>query len=528
MTDPFAAAGTLRDAYRRVDWAATSLGPVTSWSPALLAALDLTLHTRAPVTLFWGPDHVLVYNEAYVPMIGDKHPAALGAPAAKVFAEIWSTIGPMLESVLAGQGATWVEDLRLLMDRRGFLEETYFTFSYSAVHDSDGRIAGAIDIAAETTAQVLGTRRLALLGRLNDQLADAEDVRQLLDHALPVLRSAPEDLPEVDIVLPEAQVPTAAWPAPLDRDVAVEITGQGRIARIRLTGADRDRSDAVLVSRVSPHLAVDEEYLRFFRLLGASLAQGLHRARVRQAERRATAMERELAEALQRSLLAAPVQPEHTEVAVRYQPAGQGAHIGGDWYDAFTLPDGRVTVVVGDVTGHDRRAAAAMSEIRSLLRGISYALLKPPALVLTGLQDAMRGFAVDAFATVVLAQIEREDHGTRTLRWSNAGHPPPVLVDPDGVVRLLETRPETLLGTRTPTARTDHRVQLLPGTSVIFYTDGLIERRGATLDDGLAELTRVLRGCAAMDAEQICDHLLGHFAGGTDDDVVLAVVRARD
>ncbi|WP_433716994.1 hypothetical protein ACQP2Y_23880 [Actinoplanes sp. CA-051413] len=241
MTDPVAAAGTLRDAYRRVDWATTSLGPVTSWSPALLAALDLTLHTRAPVTLFWGPDHVLVYNEAYVPMIGDKHPAALGAPAAKVFAEIWSTIDPMLESVLAGRGATWVEDLRLLMDRRGFLEETYFTFSYSAVHDSAGRIAGAIDIAAETTGQVLGARRLALLGRLNDQLADAEDVGQQLDHALPVLRSAPDDLPEVDIVLPEAQVPTAAWPAPLDRDVAVEITEQDRIARIRLTGADRDR-----------------------------------------------------------------------------------------------------------------------------------------------------------------------------------------------------------------------------------------------------------------------------------------------
>ncbi|GAA3952539.1 PP2C family protein-serine/threonine phosphatase [Actinoplanes auranticolor] len=527
MTEPFAAAGTLRDAYQRVDWAATSLGPVASWSPALRAALDLTLHTRAPVTLLWGSDHVLVYNEAYAPMIGDKHPAALGAPAAKVFAEIWSTIGPMLDAVLAGRGATWVEDLRLLMDRRGFLEETYFTFSYSAVHDSDGRIAGAIDIASETTAQVLGRRRLALLGRLNDQLTDAEDVEQLIEHALPVLRSAPDDLPGVEIVLPEDQVPTAAWPAPLDRDVAVETTEAGRIARIRLTGGDRDRSEVVLVSRVSPHLAVDEEYLRFFRLLGAALAQGLHRAGVRQAERRATAMERELAEALQRSLLAPPVQPEHTEVAVRYQPVGEGAHIGGDWYDAFTLPDGRVTIVVGDVTGHDRRAAAAMSEIRSLLRGISYALLKSPALVLTGLQEAMRGFAVDAFATVVLAQIEREDHGTRTLRWSNAGHPPPVLLAPDGSVRLLEARPETLLGTRERTVRTDHQVQLLPGTSVIFYTDGLVERRGATLDDGLRELTRVLQDCTAMTAEQICDHLLGYFSQDTEDDVVLAVLRAR-
>ncbi|MFI7545392.1 PP2C family protein-serine/threonine phosphatase [Actinoplanes sp. NPDC049599] len=528
MTDPFAAAGTLRDAYRRVDWAATSIGPAATWSPALLAAVDLMLHTRAPVTLFWGPDDVLIYNEAYAPMIGDKHPAALGAPAGQVFAEIWDTIGPMLATVHAGDGAIWVEDLRLLMNRRGFLEETFFTFSYSAVHHADGSIAGAIDIASETTAQVLGRRRLALLSRLNDRLTDVADVDQLLDRALPVLRAATDDLPGVDILLPGTQAPTAAWPAPLDRDVAVESTPAGRIARIRLTGAEPSRADAVLVTRINPHLAVDEEYLGFFRLIGAALAQGLHRARTRQAERRATAMERELAEALQRSLLAAPAQPEHTEVAVRYQPAHEGAHIGGDWYDAFTLPDGRLTVVVGDVTGHDRRAAAAMSEIRSLLRGISYALLKPPALVLTGLQEALQGFAVDVFATVVLAQIERAEHGTRRLRWSNAGHPPPVLIAPDGTVRLLETRAETLLGTRGRVARTDHTVELTPGTSVIFYTDGLVERRDATLDDGLAELTRVLDGCAAMTAEEICDHLLACFAGSTEDDVVLAVVRARD
>ena len=526
VNDPFGAAGTLREAYRRVDWAATPLGPVESWSPALLAAVDLTLHTRAPVTLFWGPEYTMVYNEAYVPMIGDKHPAALGAPTEAVFPEIWSTIGPMLDGVFAGRGATWMEDLRLLMHRRGFLEETYFTFSYSAVHE-DGRVAGIIDIAAETTAQVLGRRRLALLSRLNDRVADAGTVRELLDQALPVLRSAPEDLPGADILLPGAQQPAVTWPGPLERDVVVATTPAGRTARIRLTGDEHARADAMLVSRISPHLAVNDDYLRFFRLLGAALEQGLHRARTRQAERRATAMERELAEALQRSLLAAPAQPERTEVAVRYRPAGEGAHIGGDWYDAFTLPGGQLTVVVGDVTGHDRKAAAAMSEIRSMLRGISYALREPPAKVLDSLHTALRSYAVDVLATVVLAQLDPEEHGTRTLHWSNAGHPPPVLLGPDGSVRLLETRPETLLGIRGPVTRTDHTVQLTPGASVVFYTDGLVERRGSTLDDGLRELTRVLDGCAGLTAEQLCDHLLTQLAGDTEDDVVLAVVRAR-
>ena len=113
MTDPFAAAGTLREAYRRVDWAATALGPVESWSPVLRSTVDLVLHTRNPATLMWGPEYVLVYNEAYVPMIGDKHPVALGAPAGEVFAEIWDTIGPMLDAVAAGDGAVWFEDLRL-------------------------------------------------------------------------------------------------------------------------------------------------------------------------------------------------------------------------------------------------------------------------------------------------------------------------------------------------------------------------------------------------------------------------------
>ncbi len=91
MTDLFDAAGSLRDAYRRVDWAATPLGPVSSWSPALAGAVDLVLHSRNPVTLIWGPQFVLLYNEAYVAMIGDKHPAALGSPARAVFAEIWTT-----------------------------------------------------------------------------------------------------------------------------------------------------------------------------------------------------------------------------------------------------------------------------------------------------------------------------------------------------------------------------------------------------------------------------------------------------
>lgn len=517
MSDPFDAAGTLGAAYRGVDWAATSLGPVATWSPALLAGVELMLHSRAPITLLWGPDYVLLYNEAYVPMICEKHPAALGAPARDVFAEIWDTIGPMLDSVRAGHGATWVEDLQLFMDRRGYLEETYFTFSYSPV---DG-VEGIIDIAAETTAQVIGARRLRLLSRLNGELSDLGDLTHLNERVLPVLRSSPADLPEVSLVFAPAS-PLAAEAPITARDVQIEHTPDGPIARLRL---DASAEGPMLVARLSPHLPLDDDYLGFLRLIGASLAQGLNRIRIRQAELRSIEMERELSETLQRSLLAPAVQPGHLQVAVRYQPAAAGAQIGGDWYDAFELPDGRLTVVVGDVSGHDRHAAAGMSQLRNLLRGISHALPKPPARVLAALNQAMTTLKVDVFATVVLAHISADN----AVVWSNAGHPPPVLMGADGAVHLLDPPAEPLLGIRRRRRGADHAVQLTPGSSIVLYTDGLIERRAGSLDDGLRELLTTLAaiGQQGLSAEQLCDHLLATFAAATEDDVVLCVVQAR-
>lgn len=118
MDGLFEAAGTLRATYQAVDWAATPLGPVPGWSPTLRATVDVALHTRFPVALLWGPEFVLLYNEAYVELIGHKHPAALGRSARQVFAEVWDVVGPMLASVRSTRRATWTPDLRLLMDRR--------------------------------------------------------------------------------------------------------------------------------------------------------------------------------------------------------------------------------------------------------------------------------------------------------------------------------------------------------------------------------------------------------------------------
>ncbi|MEU4565214.1 PP2C family protein-serine/threonine phosphatase [Micromonospora sp. NPDC023956] len=532
MDELFDAAGSLRSAYSRVDWATTPLGPVAGWSRTLRAAVDIALHTRFPVTLLWGPEFVMLYNEAYVDLIGNKHPTALGAPAARVFPEVWDEIGPMLESVRTTRRATWTRNMRLLMDRHGYLEECFFTFSYSAVQGVDRQVEGVIDIASETTGQVLSQRRLVLLAVLTDALGALEEPEQILDRAVSVLRDDPHDLLDVDVLLPRAAGgPPPATPPPVfgAGDVVVDgVAGTARV-RVRLPRVSGAGDGAVLVARLSQHLPVDEGYLRFVRLVGATVTQALHRAHTRQAERRMATLERELSEKLQHSLLTPPAQPAGLEVAVRYRPATEWAHIGGDWYDSFLQPDGSLALVIGDVAGHDRQAAATMAQIRNLLRGVAYGRPASPAAVLAGLDRAMGGLRVDAFATAILARVEPGDQparpGTHTLGWANAGHPPPVLVAPDGRTSLLMTPPEVLLGLSGDVVRTDHRVTLAPGSTVVFYTDGLIERRGTVLDEGLADLTDALADQHGSTAEQVCDHLLGRYPASGEDDIALVVLR---
>ncbi|MFC4784065.1 SpoIIE family protein phosphatase [Nocardioides sp. MAHUQ-72] len=527
MPGPFDDAGTLRDAYANVDWAATSLGPVEDWSPALRNSVDVALNTRFPVTLLWGPEFVLVYNEAYVEMIADKHPAALGRPAQEIFPEAWDVIGPLMQGVRDGGGATWHENTYLPLSRNGYLEDCYFTYSYSPVTGEDGTVEGIIDIATETTAQMVIGRRLQLLTRLGDELASVERVEDVPGRALSVLRQNVADWSAVDVRVAGVPDPDrgAGLPdepvAPLEGDLSLESTDDGLVAWLPL--ADEDSGlDALLVVQLSPRLPRDGDYLDFLRLVAAALTQALERVLIREAERT-------WSEALQRSLLARPASIGGLDLAVRYQPAAEVAQVGGDWYDAFRLPDGRLALVVGDVAGHDEHAAASMGQIRNLVRGVAYSRPESPASVLSGLDHAMHGLDVNVVATAVLAQLEPGGGpgGSRlSLRWSNAGHPPPVLLSADGTARLLETDPDLLLGLNVDAARTDHTLDLEPGSSLVIYTDGLVERRGAAIDAGLAWLVSAVEGQHGLTADELCDRLLGQLSGRSEDDVALLVMRA--
>lgn len=237
-----------------------------------------------------------------------------------------------------------------------------------------------------------------------------------------------------------------------------------------------------------------------------------------------------VAETLQRSLLTPPPQPDHLEIAVRYQPAASNMHVGGDWYDAFQQPDGATLLVIGDVVGHNVDAAAAMGQIRSVVRGIAYDRQEVPARILGRVDEVVSGLRIGTLATALIARLEQtpeqERRGLRTLRWSSAGHLPPLVLREAGGTEMLDTRPETLLGTGIARPRSDHLATLHPGDTVVFYTDGLVEHGRTGIDEGLVRLAGVVEDLRGQDMDALCDGLLERIVRDrSDDDVAIVVVR---
>lgn len=259
----------------------------------------------------------------------------------------------------------------------------------------------------------------------------------------------------------------------------------------------------------------------------AQCAQALQRIQVREAERKATASSRLLSESLQRSLLTDPPQVRHLDLVARYQPASREAYVGGDWYDAFQLPGGPLVLVIGDVTGHDRVATAAMAQVRGVLRGVAHSVEGSSAEVLSSLDGALRDLSIDTIATAVLARMEPgPTPGSQRFQWTNAGHPPPLLLRADGETELLQPEPELLLGVQPSVDRTDHECLLLPGDTVLMYTDGLVERRDDSLTNGLEWLRARAASLAGLPLETLCDELLAELPGDAEDDVALIAARA--
>ncbi|SDT69586.1 SpoIIE family protein phosphatase [Actinoplanes derwentensis] len=229
-----------------------------------------------------------------------------------------------------------------------------------------------------------------------------------------------------------------------------------------------------------------------------------------------------MAEVLQRSLLTELPSIPGIELHARYLPAQDGAAVGGDWYDAFAQPDGSFMVAVGDVSGHDIEAAATMGQLRNLVRGDAYGRDEEPGGLLTHLDRTLYGLHVPASATAVLARVRRSASGYK-VSFANAGHPPPLLLQPDGSVQVWWVPPEPLLGLPPREPRTTARRWVPPGSTLILYTDGLVEDREQLLDDGINRLSEVLRTNAGCPADDLCTRLLAAAPRRSDDIALLLV-----
>ncbi|WP_050787301.1 ATP-binding protein [Rhodococcus jostii] len=305
----FAGPGETRERLRRIDWAATPLGPVETWSVELRAAIRTVLPSEVPMLLWWGPELVQIFNDAYTRVLGAKYPAAIGEPGAQCWAEIWDEVGPLAEQVMSGGAATYTENQPLYLLRHGYLEETYWTFSYSPVQDEDGKVAGVFVATTDVTATVLGERRLETLRQLGTvSTAGGDD--PLVDACRAVVRvlgASGQDVPLAAIYLRREVAggsgDDAADDLVLVGAAGVDDDGEFRPARIPATDVTSRRVQApgesfepagskavtevrlcplivtghaepvgVLVLGISPYRAFDDAYRGFAELVTAKVS----------------------------------------------------------------------------------------------------------------------------------------------------------------------------------------------------------------------------------------------------------------
>ena len=310
---------------RSMRWDSTPVGPIDGWPQSLKTALSILLSQRTPVFIFWGPEHIQFYNDAYRPILGTaKHPAAMGQRAAECWPEIWSIIEPLVNEVHAGS-STGVEDGLLLLNRHGYLEEGYYTYTFSPIRDEAGGVGGVFCIVYDTTARVVGERRLRTLRDLAARLRALRSPDEICQAAAEILAANPQDIPFAALYVSESEasarlaatagvpagtpitparvrqgegsrlaqvmasratalddleahfgaVPTGAWQVPPSSAVALPLTLPGQ-----------DLPAGHLVAAVNPHKRLDADYRTFLELVAGQIAGAMAEGAAYEHERR--------------------------------------------------------------------------------------------------------------------------------------------------------------------------------------------------------------------------------------------------
>ncbi|MFF8811654.1 SpoIIE family protein phosphatase [Streptomyces pactum] len=241
--------------------------------------------------------------------------------------------------------------------------------------------------------------------------------------------------------------------------------------------------------------------------------------------------QRKVAETMQRHLLPQLPSVPGLQMAARYLAAPDASQVGGDWYDAFTLSDGSTALAIGDVVGHDLDAAAGMAQVRSMLRAYAWTHREPPGTTVSRLDESVVPVAGVSMVTLVFGILRRTEEGGWHLSWTNAGHPPPLLVTHDGRTRFLTEGHGMLLSTGLSPSRTEAGVVLPPRATLVLYTDGLVEARGRAINDGMDRLRRHAASLAHRPLAAFTDLLLQRARptrSENDDDVAVLTLRTPE
>jgi signal transduction histidine kinase/CheY-like chemotaxis protein len=296
----FRGGGQMGELMRAYDWSATPLGPVATWPATLRTVVSLLLSTRHPMFLWWGPELIQFYNDGYRQSLGpDRHPSALGQRGRECWSEIWPIIGGEVESIMAGGEATWHEDHLVPITRGDRLQDVYWSYSYSPVHDDEGRVGGVLVTVQETTQRVLAERRKQLLRVLTEQLVGALSEHHVASNAALSLGSAPDlafaliylrdhkgvfrltaQCGAFDYPVPASTSPTIAWPhigwlAPVPEGIVLPLTVEGA-----------HHPEGILVAGASLRLTLDDPYRLFFSDLAKVLTSALEKVQARELELR--------------------------------------------------------------------------------------------------------------------------------------------------------------------------------------------------------------------------------------------------
>jgi signal transduction histidine kinase/DNA-binding response OmpR family regulator len=313
--------GELGERIRQYDWSRTSLGPPDQWPQSLKTTLQIMLTSRQPIWVGWGPELTYFYNDPYKSIIGSKHPHALGRPTREVWAEIWDDIAPLLDQATGGGEGTYVEAQLLIMERNGYREETYYTFSYSPIPDDDGNAGGIICANSDDTKRVIGERQLALLSELGARSADARTWEETSRAVETALATNPRDIAFALVYMAPAHgdglalvaatgqargtaaaperiaADTPLWPLAqvLERDEPIVVDrvppglfpdGEGQAVLLPMAAVGDQGRAGVLIVGLNPLRLYDESYQGFCTLVAGQIAAAFANAEAYEAERR--------------------------------------------------------------------------------------------------------------------------------------------------------------------------------------------------------------------------------------------------